>query len=201
MCWFPGDLYSLYPEALWQEVGPSSDSTSSSSTKFALLSSLFKTFCNSQWKEIFAILPFSFNDSFPIILFHYSELLWLKKDSEKLDILVLCLVLWGWVIGTSVWTVLLAHFNHFINLTAFGNISASPTTFRTVYIVKKKKVTKSMTGCPSFCRKPRSRTLEINLKFSPTAIQFQGMVQILLPNFPCCQISSWTWLSVRSQVL
>lgn len=83
----------------------------------------------------FSILPFSFNDSFPIIFSHYPELLWLKKNSEKLDILGLCLVLWGWVIGTSVWTVLLAHFNHFTNLTAFVNISASPTTFRTVYIV------------------------------------------------------------------
>ena len=131
----PGDLHSLSPGALWQEAGPSSDSTFSSSTKFALLSTLFKTFCNSQWKEILSILPFSFNDSFPIIFSHYPELLGLKKNSERLDILGLCLVLWGWVIGTSVWTVLLAHFNHFINLTAFVNISASPTTFRTVYIV------------------------------------------------------------------
>lgn len=47
-----------------------------------------------------------------------------------------------------------------------------------------------MTGCQSFCRKPRSRNFKINLTFCPTAIQFQGMVQILLPNFPCCQISS-----------
>ena len=135
MCLFPEYLHSHSPGALWQEVGPSSDSISSSSTKLALLSTPFKTFCNSHRKEILSILPFSFNDSFPIIFFHYPELLWLKKDSEKLDILGLFLVLWGRVMGTSVWMVLLAHFNHFINLTAFVNIRASPTTFRTVYVV------------------------------------------------------------------
>lgn len=134
MCWSQGTFHSLSPGALWQEAVQALTLHFLPAQSLPFSAHFSRPSVTLSGKK-FSILPFSFNDSFPII-FPIIQSCSGSRRTQRSWIFWACAWFSGaGSLGHLAWTVLLAHFNHFTNLTAFVNISASPTTFRTVYIV------------------------------------------------------------------